>query len=70
MLGYWVIIHTYYQNFKAIIDIATGEVTEGALPSKQAKLVLAWTEIHKEELMANWQLASNGELPYLVEPLK
>lgn len=63
-------IHAYYQNFKAIIDIATGEVTEGALPSKQTKLVLAWTEIHKEELTANWQLASNGELPFSIEPLK
>jgi len=70
MLSHWVILHAYYQNFKAIIDIVSGEVTDGSLPTKQTKLVLAWTEIHKEELIANWQLASNGELPFSVEPLK
>lgn len=45
----------------------TCEITEGELPRKQAKLVLAWTEIHKEELLADWELASNGELPFKQE---
>ena len=30
------------------------EITDGKLPSKQNRLVSAWVEIHKEELMANW----------------
>ena len=48
------------QEFKSIIDINTCELSEGRLPSKQIKLALAWAEIHKEELLADWELASNG----------
>jgi len=63
-------IHAYYQDSKAVVDIRTSEITEGELPRKQAKLVLAWTEIHNEELLADWELASKGELPFRIEPLK
>jgi hypothetical protein len=63
-------IHAYYQDFMAIIDILSGEVIAGNLPPKQTKLVLAWTEIHKEELQADWELASKGELPFPIEPLR
>jgi len=34
------------------------------------KLVQAWIEIHKEELMADWELASKGESVFKIEPLK
>jgi len=34
------------------------------------KLVQAWLEIHKEELMINWQLAVNGRKPNRIAPLK
>jgi len=63
-------IHAYYQNHKAIIDIRACEVSDGKLPAKETKLVLAWAEIHKEELLADWELASKGELPFPIEPLK
>lgn len=62
--------HVYYQDSKAIVDIRSGEISEGKLPSRQRKLVLAWAEIHKDELLADWELASNGELPFAIEPLK
>jgi hypothetical protein len=63
-------IHAYYQDFVAIINIPTGEITMGSLPPKQTKLVLAWAEIHKEELQADWELASRGELPFPIDPLR
>jgi hypothetical protein len=34
------------------------------------KLVQAWIEIHQEELMADWELASQGEQIFKIEPLK
>ncbi|MEK7396154.1 MAG: DUF4160 domain-containing protein [Candidatus Poribacteria bacterium] len=61
--------HAYYQNHKVVIDITTCELMEGKLPPKQMKLVLAWAEINKEELLADWELASNGELPFKIKPL-
>ena len=42
----------------------------GGLPSGKARLVQAWIEIHREELMADWQLAVNGEEMFKIEPLR
>lgn len=63
-------IHAYYNEHKAIIDLNSCELTDGSLPNKQRKLVEAWTVLHQEELLADWNLAQNGELPYKIEPLK
>ena len=62
--------HAYYQGDTALVAIETGEVLEGKLPSKQAKLVAAWAELRKEDLLADWQLAAQGELPFKIEPLR
>jgi hypothetical protein len=43
---------------------------EGDLSKKQLKLVVAWAELRKEELMADWKLAMNSELPFKIEPLR
>ena len=53
-----------------MVDIATTEVLEGRLPPRQARLVAAWVELHRDELLADWTLASQGELPFKIEPLK
>jgi len=63
-------IHAYYQDYKAIINIKQCEITGGTLPRKKERLVLAWVEIHQEELLADLELASNGELPFNIDPLK
>jgi len=63
-------IHVYYQDFKSSVSIDNGEIIAGNLPAKQMKLVLAWIEIHREELIANWDLCQNGEKPFKIEPLK
>ncbi|MCF8037901.1 MAG: DUF4160 domain-containing protein [Desulfohalobiaceae bacterium] len=52
------------------MDIRTCEVIQGDLPRKQAKLVLAWAELHQEELMADWALVMNGEEPFKIQPLQ
>lgn len=63
-------IHVRYQGTKAIFNIETCEIIEGDLPKKQQKLVSAWMEIHKDELIADWELALDGQQPYKIEPLK
>lgn len=60
----------YYQDFKASVDIRTCEIIEGNLPRRQQKLVLAWAELHQEELVANWDLVMNGETPFPIQPLR
>ena len=41
------------------MDIRTCEIIDGNLPRRQQKLVLAWAELHQEELMADWNLIMN-----------
>ncbi|HEY5461934.1 MAG TPA: DUF4160 domain-containing protein [Hanamia sp.] len=47
-----------------------GYLLEGVLPSNKEKLIQAWIEIHKEDLMANWQLAVAGNTIFKIDPLK
>lgn len=62
-------IHARYAEFEASIGIGEGDVLAGELPRKQLRLVLAWIELHREELLADWELAANGETPYKIDPL-
>ncbi|MGZ4976219.1 MAG: type II toxin-antitoxin system toxin DhiT [Methylobacter sp.] len=62
-------IHARYAEFEASIDIADGEILSGELPRKQLRLVQAWIELHRDELMADWDLAVSGENPYKIAPL-
>ena len=63
-------IHVTYQENEAVIAIPDGDVLEGSLPSNKMKLLQAWLEIHCDELMADWELAANGQQPYKIEPLR
>jgi shikimate kinase len=63
-------IHVKYQENEAVISIPDGELLEGQIPGNKLKLVMAWIEIHRDELMADWELASKGENPYKIDPLK
>lgn len=63
-------IHVRYQEQEAVLSIPDGMLLEGNLKSNKMKLVQAWIEIHQEELIADWQLASQGEAIFKIEPLK
>jgi hypothetical protein len=34
------------------------------------KLIQAWIEIHKDDLMADWELTSTGRGVFPIDPLK
>lgn len=63
-------IHVRYSEFKAAIDIETAEILDGEIPQRQLRLVQAWIEIHRDELIADWALAVEGNTPFKIEPLK
>ena len=63
-------IHAKYQEQEAVVSIADGELLEGRLPPAKMRLLSAWVEIHKDELMADWQLAVSGQQPYKIDPLR
>ncbi len=63
-------IHVRYQGKKASVSIENGAVLAGDFPAKQLRLVQAWIDIHKDELMADWELATSGEEPFRIAPLR
>lgn len=63
-------IHAVYNELEGVFEIGSGNMTVGELPAKQQRLVEAWIEIHREELLANWELCQNGEPPFKIEPLR
>ena len=63
-------IHVEYAEHTAIIGIEDGACLEGALPRKEMKLVQAWLEIHRDEVMADWSLAVRGLPIEKIDPLR
>ena len=63
-------LHARYQDHEAIGSIPEGDVLDGGLPRSKMRLLLAWIELHKDELQADWELALAGEIPFKIEPLR
>jgi hypothetical protein len=41
----------------------------GSLPNRVAALVVRWALLHRDELMENWRLLRNNQVPAKVAPL-
>lgn len=55
-------IHAKYGEYEISITL-DGECINGNMPAKQIKLIVAWMEIHKDELNAAWYAYNNdGEI--------
>jgi len=63
-------IHAKFQGADASFSILDGALLAGNLPVAKVRLVQAWIEIHRESLMADWELAVNGEAPFPIDPLR
>ena len=61
--------HVEYGEFKATLLIQEGIINSGYIPNRQLKLVLAWTDIHRDELMQNWELAKFNKPLNRINPL-
>ena len=62
-------IHAYYAGQEACFDF-NGKVLVGELPNNKETLVKAWIEIHRDELLLNWELAQSREKILKIDPLK
>lgn len=63
-------IHTEYNEYSAVYSIDTLKIIEGNMPPKQNRMILAWMEIHREELDALWNVAQNDGEFFKIDPLK
>jgi Domain of unknown function (DUF4160) len=63
-------IHVAYNEHKAIFSIQDMTIIRGKLPRRASELVLDWMELHKAELMENWQLCRQQQPPKKIHPLE
>lgn len=61
--------HAKYGEYEITITILTG-VVEGTFPRRALRHVLEWYELHKDELMEDWELCRRSEMPNPIEPLE
>jgi hypothetical protein len=62
--------HARHADGSAKVRIDTLEVIESNLERRQLRFVLAWAELHQEELSENWNRARAGETLRSIEPLR
>lgn len=62
-------VHSEYSGQEVAVSL-DGTVLEGSIPRNKMRLLLAWIEIHREELEANWSLLGRGERCFRIDPLE
>ena len=61
--------HAIYGEYEALIEIETGLIHEGSLPTTALNLVAEWRRAHLQELRDDWNRARQ-QLPLLrIAPL-
>jgi hypothetical protein len=62
--------HARHADGAAKVRIDQIEVIDSNLATRHVRLVLAWAELHHDELFENWQRARRGETMREIEPLR
>jgi hypothetical protein len=61
--------HAVYGEHEISVEIETRTV-RGEFPPRALRLVLEWADLHKLELISNWELARRGRPLRRIEPLE
>ena len=61
--------HAKYDGYEIIVNVTNG-IVEGRFPKRALRHVLEWYELHKDELLEDWELCRNREQPKQIEPLE
>ncbi len=60
--------HAEYAGQYASIAV-DGTLLAGSLPARALRLVADWAELHRDELLANWELARDRKPLVPIDPL-
>jgi len=61
--------HAKYGEYKIIVYLENG-IIEGKFPKRALKIVLEWYELHKDELLEDWELCASRQQPKPISPLE
>ena len=62
--------HAFYQGHAAVFTIDPVDMVAGLFPRAQQRLVEAWTEVHRDALLANWAALQARRQATPIEPLR
>ena len=63
--------HARHGEFRALVEIATGNMMQGTMPRRALRLIQAWVEIHEKELLHNWKEGQKESPDFSkIEPLR
>ena len=62
--------HAYYQEHVGIFGIDEIELISGSMPKRHQRLVEAWAELHRDELLEDWDRLQSGQSPVPIKPLQ
>lgn len=61
--------HAEYGEYQVKVFL-DGWVVEGNMPGRAMKLILEWAELHRNELLEDWELAKQRKKLNSIQPLK
>ena len=61
--------HAVYGEHEISVELESRAI-HGEFPERALRLVLEWANLHKQELIENWQLARQGQPLKRVAPLE
>lgn len=62
--------HARYSGDIAVFTVEPLECIRGELPPRANRLVREWADLHRAELVGNWEKARAGKPLAPIEPLK
>lgn len=62
--------HAFYSGEEAKFEVDPTRRVEGSFSERATRLVLEWARVHREELLINWDLLSEGGSAIKIEGLK
>ena len=61
--------HAEYGEFEITVEIES-QIVAGRFPPRALKSVLEWADLHRDELLKNWQHAERNEALSKIQPLE
>ncbi len=61
--------HAKYNGEEVLLLIDTWEIYSGYIPKRALKLVIEWADLHRDEIIKDWEDVTNGKQLTKIEPL-
>lgn len=61
--------HARYGEYEITVEVETG-IVDGKFPPRALRHVLEWRELHLAELLSDWDLCRQSQMPEPIQPLE